>query len=81
MTHEMQCDIAIGNIKSKVNQTCYCQSVIVKHVTIRLKCGSGWSGSMERMGIKCVLLMIQRRSAYYSHILYSYLDDGNNHIR
>jgi hypothetical protein len=42
-----------GNIKSKVNETCYCE-----HVTIRLKCGSGWSGSTERMGIKCVLLMM-----------------------
>ena len=26
MTHETQCDIAIGNIKSKVNQTCYCET-------------------------------------------------------
>jgi hypothetical protein len=31
--------------------------IVVKHVTIRLKCGSGWSGSTERingtdMGIK-----------------------------
>ena len=27
-THETQCDIgtAIGNIKSKVNQTCYCET-------------------------------------------------------
>ena len=42
MTHETQCDIAIEN-KAKVNQTC------LKHVTIRLKCGSGWSGSTERI--------------------------------
>jgi hypothetical protein len=26
--------------------------VIVKHVTIRLKCGSGWSGSTERDKIR-----------------------------
>ena len=33
--HETQLDL--GNIKSKVN----CKSLVVKHVTIRLKCGSG----------------------------------------
>ena len=30
--------------KSKVNETCYCE-----HVTIKLKCGSGWSGYTERI--------------------------------
>ena len=36
MTHETQLDL--GNIKSKVN----CKSlVVVKHVTIKLECGSG----------------------------------------
>jgi hypothetical protein len=34
VTHEKQLDL--GNIKSKVNETWYCQNV-----TIRLKCGSG----------------------------------------
>jgi hypothetical protein len=47
MTHEKQLDL--GNIKSKVNETCYCETC----VSHRLKCGSGCgterSGSTERM--------------------------------
>ena len=32
MTHETQCDIAIGNIKSKVNQT-QCDQIFCKAIT------------------------------------------------
>jgi hypothetical protein len=39
MPHEKQLDL--GNIKSKVNETCYCETCLSKSVTIRLKCGSG----------------------------------------
>ena len=65
MTHEKQ--LYLGNIKSKVNETCcYCETC-----TIRLKCGRGcgteriqgadveriWITCGTDMGIKCVILM------------------------
>ena len=45
MTHETQLDL--GNIKSKVSETCK-SLVVVKHVTISLKCGAEADADAER---------------------------------
>jgi hypothetical protein len=71
MAHEKQ--LHLGNIKSKVNEICY-----VKHVIVRLKCGSG-CGTDPRsrcgtdmgikwgtdIGIKCVILIASFLRCYF----------------
>ena len=54
MTHEKQLDL--GSIKSKVNETCYCETCLSQFVKMRKRMRNGAdprSGCGTDMGIKC----------------------------
>ena len=57
MPHEKQLDLA--NIKSKVNETCYCETCLSQLVKMRKRMRNGAdprSGCGTDMGIKCVIM-------------------------